>query len=150
METLIKVVDFYIDAQVPESTYDANPAFQGVNIKESISDRLKERIIGEILDERKKELARVAKEEVEKERRKSSLIAIKELMWEAFVLSIFVGLLGNEMTTLIEFFKGFAGAEKHTLVTVVLIVVFFVIVFVLYIVKFTKDVIDKFINKKGG
>lgn len=149
METLDKVVDYYVNTKVPDGSYDNAEAFQGIDIKEAMSERIKGRIVDEIMEEKKRELSKVAKEEVEKERKKSSLIAIKELMWEAFVLAIFVGLLGNELSTLIEFFKGFGGAENHTIITVILILVFSAIVLVLYIVKFTKDIIDKFVNKKG-
>lgn len=73
---------------------------------------------------------------------------MKEIMWEAFALAILVGLLVNELSTIIEFIKTFFGEDKHTLITVILIIIFLVITLLLYVIKFTRDVIDKVLDKR--
>ena len=152
METLDKVVDFFVNTHFKRDHTDletisgSHDDFSTEDVKIAFADNIKKRIIDEITDQKKNEIDEYTKKVVEEERKKSSIIAIKELMWEAFVLAIFVGLLCNEISTLIEFFKGFGGLERHTLITVILIVVFASIVLVLYIVKFTKDIIKTFIK----
>ena len=153
MKTLDKVVSEYVDLRYTIGSTDGSvplddSTFSVEEIVSGVKNGIKERIVAEVLEDHKKEILKVTKNAIENERKKSSFIAIKELMWEAFVLSIFVGLLGNELTTLIEFFKSFGGEENHTLITVVLIGVFTIIVLLLYIVKFTQDIIDKLIIKK--
>lgn len=152
MDTLDKVVKKFVDVSfkgenISEDLNLNDSEFSVDCMKEAIIINIRQRIISEIISEKKTELDEYSRKVVEEERKKSMLISIKELLWEAFILAIFVGLLGNEITTLTEFFKSFGGAERHTLITVILIIVYAVISLSMYVVKFTKDIISTFVNK---
>lgn len=152
MNTLDKVVQKFVEngfqeEHINNDLINNDPEFSVESMKTAMKENIKERIIAEIIENKKNEIDAYSKKSIEEERKKSTLIAIKELLWEAFVVAIFVCLLGNELTTLIEFFKSFGGEQRHTLITVILIIVYASIVLAMYVIKFTKDIIRTFVNK---
>lgn len=154
MDTLDKVVQKFVDVSFDGENIKADFCddaldFSIDNMKMAIKNTIKERIISEVIENKKTEITMFSKKIVKEERKKSTLISIKELLWEAFIMAIFVGLLGNEITTLVEFFKSFGGEERHTIITIILIVVYAFISLALYVVKFTKDVVNKFVYKQN-
>jgi len=152
VETLDKLVHLFVEEKCQKEGIETSREFDGTTLsadsmKKEFEKTLKDRIIEEVISQKKKELDQYAKKKVDEERKSSSIAAIKELLWEGFILSIFVGLLGNELTTLIEVFKNFAGEKWHTIITTILIFVYAAIVLALYVIKFTKDIINTFIKK---
>ena len=156
METLEKIVKYVVDSRYPDKTLPENPQpdnpeFSLESIKAAMSKQLSDKIIEEVLECKKRELQREMKQKIEEERKRSSYTAIKQLLWEAFISVMFIGLLVNEMTTLIGYFKSLGSEKMYVQVTIILIIIFSVIVLALYVVKFTKDIIEKFVYKsKGG
>lgn len=153
METLDKIVSEYVDLRYTiDSTNNTVPlndnTFSVDDIKSGVKAGIKQRIVGEVIQEHKKEILRETKAAIENERKKSMITTVKKLMWEALVLSILVGLLVNELSMLIEAFKSYGGIENHTLITVVLILVLAIIVLLLYIIKFAHDIVNRLMNKK--
>lgn len=142
-KTLDKVVDSYIEQQsIDAGALDVN------EVKKALKEKLTSQISQEIYDYHVTEIKKEAKKEIEEEKRKSTFTSLKQLMWEAFILAIVVGLLVNEITYLIEFLKNLGDVKVQVIVTVILIIAFTVLVLTLYVVKFTKDIIDKFVLKK--
>lgn len=117
-------------------------------VEAAVKKELREKIITEVYEYKKAKIIKEAKIEIENENKKSSFAAIKQIMWEGFVLALIVGLLVNEASYLIEYLKKLGNGSVPIIVTVILIIVFAIMALVLYIVKFTKDIIDKFVKNK--
>mgnify|MGYP004649827723 CR=1 FL=1 len=153
MDTLEKVINSFVENGYKRENIEADRQFQDTELSDdyimaAIKSNIKQRIIDEVVMQKKKELDQYAKQRVAEEKNKSHIAAIKQLLWEGFIVAIFVGLLGNEITTLGDFLKTRAGGSWYIIITIILIGIYTVAVLGLYIVKFTKDIINNF-TKKG-
>lgn len=153
METLEKVIESFVENSYKMEGIVSGQQLQGTAlsddyIKSAIKSNIRDRIIEEVVTQKKRELDNYAKQKIADEKNKSYISAIKQLLWEGFVVAIFVGLLGNELTSLGDVLKSNAGGSWYIIITIVLIVIYAIIVLGLYVVKFTKDIIDHF-TKKG-
>ena len=143
----LKQLDSIIDTAV--QTYHLEVGnYDKASVETAVKQRIREEIISEVYEYKKAQIVQEAKTEIENEKKKSSFASVKQIMWEGFVLALIVGLLVNEASYLIQYLKELGNGSIPILVTVILIIVFAIIALALYIVKFTKDIIDKFIKNK--
>ena len=153
MEKLEKIVGIYIDNEYKGKDLELDKRLEDSTlsddcIRDAIKEEIKQRIINEVVAEKKKELDQYAKQKIADEKTKSHISTIKQLLWEGFVVAIFVGLLGSELSSLIERGKNIvANGKLYDLITIILIVIFAIIILGLYITKFTKDIINTFTRK---
>lgn len=140
-----------LDELIKKVVENSNIQAENFNITEvenSVKIQLRDKIISEVCKYKKNDIIKEAKKQIEDEKKKSSFASIKQIMWEGFVLALIVGLLVNEASYLIQYLKELGSGSIPIIVTVILIIVFAIISLSLYIVKFTKDIIDKFIKNK--
>lgn len=143
----LKQLDNIIDTAV-QTYHLETDNYDKDSVETAVKQKIREEIISEVYEYKKAQIVQEAKIEIEDEKKKSSFASIKQIMWEGFVLALIVGLLVNEASYLIQYLKELGNGSIPILVTVILIIVFAVIALALYIVKFTKDIIDKFIKNK--
>lgn len=118
------------------------------SVEEAVKNSIREAIINEVCEYKKTQIIQEAKVQIEEEKKKNSFASIKQIMWEGFVLALIVGLLVNEASYMIEYLKNLGDASVQIVITVILIIVFAIAALALYIIKFTKDIIDKFVKNK--
>ncbi|MCM1223543.1 MAG: hypothetical protein NC548_54750 [Lachnospiraceae bacterium] len=143
----LKQLDTIIDTAV-QTYHLETDGYNKQDVEIAVKQKIREEIISEVYEYKKSQIVQEAKKEIEDEKKKSSFASIKQIMWEGFVLALIVGLLVNEASYLIQYLKELGNGSIPILVTVILIIVFSVIALALYIVKFTKDIIEKFIKNK--
>ena len=143
LEQLDNIIDTAVaQIHIKSDNYDKTA------VETAVKKEIREKIIAEVYEYKKAEIIKDAKIKIENEKKKSSFASIKQIMWEGFVLALIVGLLVNEASYLIEYLKELGNGSVQIIVTVILIIVFAIIALVLYIVKFTKAIIDKFVKNK--
>lgn len=143
----LEQLDSIIDVAVKSYNLQTDQ-YNKEDVEDAVKQKIREKIILEVFEYKKTQIVQEAKVEIENEKRKISFVFIKQIMWDGFILALIVGLLVNEASYLIQYLKELGNGSIQILVTVILIIVFAILALILYIVKFTKDIIDKFIKNK--
>jgi len=140
-----KKLDEVIDTFVQEKYQKTFKSNVGTDDKEQILSMAREKTKSEVLSEIKAELIPELKEELkstlEEEERQKKISDMKKLLAEGFILALSVGLLVNQVTELIGFFKNIS--DDHPWISTIILSVIFLLICLLivgsgFIKEFTK------------
>jgi|GEM_PF-5246355 len=129
-QELEKLIDQVVegDSQILESA----KVYSGEDYKFAIKDQIRRRVYREIKEELYGEVMAKVKQDAEKEALNKEIDAIKKLTVTGLVLAFFVGLLVNQCTEVITFFKGIpteVGLFSTGIIILVLLAACLLIVF---------------------
>ena len=132
-EILDKVVSQYVHNNAEEK--QGQP-----NILAAAEENIKKKIIEEIEPEIREEEYRKAKAEVETEENGKRLEELKEIIWSGFLVAFLVGLLVNQVTDVITYFK--SGSMPWTVIAIIVLLFICLAVFFYMFATRVKKIYD--------
>jgi hypothetical protein len=106
MNRLDKILHDWVEKNYPSINADTEGSEEkAMELKRQIEDTLRQQVISEITQEKVKEMVATADEQIRKAARIKKIKEIKELAVQGFIIAFFVGLLVNQVTEIVSFFK---------------------------------------------
>ena len=75
-------------------------------LKELLKNEIRQNIVDEIVSERSKEIETKVQEEFDRNKEEKRIEEAKNLLWNGFIMAFIVGVLVNQVTDIISFYKG--------------------------------------------
>lgn len=112
MGKLDEVLDVFCDSK--KKIFADNAEEDDVQeLKELLKQQIRRDIVKEIEAERSKEIAIKAREEIDHRKEAERIEEAKNLLWNGFIMAFIVGILVNQVTDIISFYKG--GSSLKTI-----------------------------------
>ncbi len=109
-------------------------------LKELLKNEIRQNIIDEIVAEQSKEIAIKAQKELDRSEEDKRIGETKNLLWNGFIMAFIVGVLVNQVTDIISFYKG--GSSLKTISpTVWICVILAIFCLGMYIYTFAQNFI---------
>lgn len=144
-QKLEQLINVFVDNKYSEITKEMNEGEEKEYLIDGVKEKIRSEIIGEIKEEYKEEIVEQAEKEIEQQERKKRITEIKEVIWSGFFVALFVGLLVNQITDIISFYKG-ASSIKDIAPTYIICLVFMLICLAIFLWQFMNKIMD-FLNE---
>lgn len=109
-------------------------------LQELMRNKIRQEIVDEIVNEYSKEIASKSEKEFNRSEEAKRIAEAKSLLWNGFVMAFIVGILVNQVTDIISFYKG--GSSLETIFsTACLCVLLAIICLGMYIYTFAQNFI---------
>lgn len=139
MEKLDEVINSFIENK-NSVLYERAPEEAFKEFRDAVGEKLKKDIIEEVKEACANEIAEDAKKKIDMAAEEKAIKEAKVLLWNGFLMAFVVGILVNQVTDIISFYKG--GSSLKTISdTMVLCVILAVICLGMYIYTFAQTFI---------
>ncbi len=135
LDAVMKSKDDLIREEISEADRDELIA--------SLRETMKKKIVEEVKEQYKQEIIEEANDEMTKAANRQKLKEIKSVMWNGFLLAFVVGLVVNQVTDLVGFWKGTVSAGDLGK-TIILVIVLLAVCLLLYGYSFLASAISLF------
>lgn len=142
--TLDKIVSYYVKKVGTNSLQQGD---EGHLLLEAAERKIRESIEEEIKAEARQEIIEDANKEIEKIKNEKRIRELKEIIWSGFLVAFIVGLLVNQITEIIGYFK---GTQNMVISTYWISLVLFFICVIAFIVMFINRIKSIYQDIKNG
>ena len=136
------IVAYYVKNNTAEIVGEESDVIKA-SLTEKLYDDVKEEILKSEMETQKIKVRKL----IEEERKKHTILDMKNLLWEGFFLAFLVGLLVNQITSVMDIFKGIPVVNM--LITLIIILILLALTILLYNFKYTKDIVKKITEKNN-